>query len=160
MQQQLPNLPVSQGRETNVNDYATKPPVFFDHKGLLPVQITGQTNGILLYTTNDGGQSWNTTYPTNQAALGQSAINQDSNSFSIGDMQHAWTVHSQTRDDALYGTSDGGQSWHKLAAGMGQSLSFMSFVNAEDGWVFDNSGLSKTTDGGQTFQNVHYSYPQ
>lgn len=160
--QLLPDLPGAIGTASTSVQYGTTPPVFFGDTGLLPVQVVGQldqgaqsaVHGFLLYTTADGGQSWTTSWKTNPATL--TAFTTTSTGLYIADPLHGWANNNQ--DGSLYGTSDGGQSWHKLAADVGQVAS-MSFVDTSTGWIASDKGLLHTTDGGKTWQQVHYAYP-
>jgi photosystem II stability/assembly factor-like uncharacterized protein len=111
-------------------------------------------HGFMLYTTTDGGQSWSTTWKANPGTL--TTFTTTLPGLYIADPQHAWAANNQ--DGSLYGTSDSGQSWHKLADGVGQVVS-MSFVDTSTGWIMSNKGLLHTTDGGKTWQQVHYIYP-
>jgi photosystem II stability/assembly factor-like uncharacterized protein len=129
-------------------DYNTTPPVFFGNNGILPVQVgTASGQGLDLYVTHDGGNTW---APTTLANVGMGIVY-------VLDMQHAWA----TDGVVIYATSDGGQSWTKLAGGF-TNLGEMSFVDAVNGWAISSRGgktplLLHTTDGGKTWRQINYS---
>jgi photosystem II stability/assembly factor-like uncharacterized protein len=160
--QGLRDLPGAIGTQFTTVHYATTPPVFFGNTGLLPVEVVGQldqgpqaaVHGFMLYTSTDGGQSWATTWKANSGTL--TTFQATLQGLYIEDPQHAWAGNNQDR--SLYGTNDGGQTWHKLADNVGQIVS-MSFVDASNGWIVSNNGLLRTTDGGRTWQRVNYIYP-
>jgi photosystem II stability/assembly factor-like uncharacterized protein len=129
-------------------DYNTTPPVFFGNNGILPVQVgTASGQGLDLYVTHDGGNTW---IPTTLA-------NVDMGIVYVLDMQHAWATDGTT----IYATSDGGQSWIKLAGGF-TNISEMSFADATNGWAIASQSdktplLLHTTDGGKTWRQINYS---
>jgi len=140
--QSLPTLPGL----TNV-EYATTPPVFFGNDGLLPVQVdTATLRGIDLYSTHDGGMHWAATTLTNFT----------SNNVYILDMQHAWA----SVGSVVYATSNAGQSWIKQGTAP-DTVGDMSFVDENNGWTIGYINdktplLFHSTDGGKTWQQIHY----
>ena len=125
-----------------------RPPLFFSAtEGILPVSFSNSASGAsiatVIYTTHDGGASWNSTTPV-PAAL--SAVD-------FSDMQHGWVTDGTT----LYVTNDGGQHWTKMAPGSNfKRVTQLHFVSSSEGWAIGGQGkgapfLFKTTDGGQTW---------
>ena len=158
--QTLPDLPGAIGTAATAISYQTTPPVFFGNTGLLPVFITGQlaqnqpVNGFLLYHTTNGGQSWYTDWKSNPATLTSFATNQ--NELYIADPLHAWA--GVANSNAIYATSDGGESWQELGTHFGPA-SDISFVNPSDGWAFlSNVGPVSTIDGGVNWKILMYNY--
>ncbi len=74
----------------------------------------------------------------------------------IVDPQHAWATNPN--DGSVYGTTDGGQSWHKLASDVGQ-VTAMSFVDDANGWLLNSNGFQRTFNGGHTWHYTGYIYP-
>ncbi len=131
---------------SNAN-YTTTPPVFSGSDGLLPVQVeAGTKSGLDLYITHDNGAHWNTTTPT---AFRVSQV------YAL-DMQHIWATDI---NGTFYATSDGGNTWSTLASGK-WSIGAMSFVDANDGWAIGGNNdiqlLLHTSDGGKSWQQIHY----
>lgn len=115
--------------------------------------------------TTDGGQSWHWNGATTKFYL---------TSDNFADLQHAWSLGTNSDDRLLYATSDGGQNWLKYAL----STQFnrygpVTFVTAQVGWMVamnikqgflpepggglqkgDVSVLLQTTDGGQNWHEV------
>jgi photosystem II stability/assembly factor-like uncharacterized protein len=151
--QTLPDLPGSIGTAATSVSFQTTPPVFFGNTGLLPVYVEGQidtnspVNGVLLYTTNDGGRTWFSYWKTALNALSPFS----SDDLYIVDPQHAWG--SDRQSGIIYATSDGGKSWQKLANSIGTIKTF-SFVDASNGWAITDSALWRTSDGGKNWQQV------
>lgn len=99
-----------------------------------------------LYTTIDGGRSWQ---------LGPML---PTNAFSVFflDATHGWTL--DTKSNTLLFTGDGGQHWSTVATVPSNSNSVVAgfqFVTSQVGWALgaDSRGLPilKTVDGGQTW---------
>lgn len=130
-----------------------QPPLFFSATdGLLPVIIsTAQSPGFAIYSTHDGGITWNGPTPpfsTNGIARAPFFLT----------MQQGWVVGAG--GSSLYKTSDGGQHWTMMTPGANfQNISRLDFVSAQEGWAINSpvSGapvLLKTTDGGLTWAQV------
>ena len=151
--QHLPDLPGSIGTAATSVSFQTTPPVFFGDNGLLPVHVDGQIeannplHGLLLYVTNDGGNTWFSYWKTALNALAPFS----SDNLYIVDPQHAWA--SDRQSGTIYATADGGQSWQKLANSIGTIKGF-SFVDSVNGWAFTDNGLWRTSDGGKQWQQV------
>ncbi len=161
-EQQLADYPSFIGTPSTHVQYTTTPPVFFGTTGLLPLQVVGQldqgpqaaVHGFLLYVSHDGGQSWYTSWKTDPDTL--TTFQTTLSGLYIVDPQHAWAVNQNT--GVMYGTTDGGQSWHKLASGVGQ-VTAMSFVDDANGWLLGSNGFKRTFNGGHSWHYSGYIYP-
>jgi photosystem II stability/assembly factor-like uncharacterized protein len=127
------------------------PPLFFNAAdGVLPVSFnTGNSVGLDVYVTHDGGTTWKGTTP-----LAASASTAD-----FIDVNHGWASDGTL----LYVTSDGGQDWMKLAPGGSfQHVTHLDFVSSNIGWAIGASAsnaltLLKTVDGGHTWMVIPYT---
>lgn len=141
---------------------AAAPPVFFGKDGMMPVVVSLPPNGdqgLDLYLTHDGGQSW---VPTTAMDLSGGipsyvAPVELASDVYVLDRQHAWA----TNGTVFFSTSDGGQHWRKLATAP-QPVGRLSFVNADSGWAIGASVnnqplLLHTSNGGDTWQPIHYT---
>jgi photosystem II stability/assembly factor-like uncharacterized protein len=143
------------------------PQFFTAHDGLLPVLTSGLNNssGTMLYATHDGGQTWTGT-----------VVPFDVTNGDFIDMNHAWAMASDTTKKTIYTTSDGWHHWtqHHLNTSF-QNVYAFSFVSPTLGWALadnitrpsmpgstnrrkgDIIAVLKTTDGGQTWQEIAHS---
>lgn len=159
--QTLPGISVVAQLHFSYIHVTTTPPVFFGSTGLLPAHISGtqsngtQVLGFTLYVSHDGGASWNSTWATRGNAAALTSFDTTSTGLYIASIDHAWAGNNN--DGSLYRTVNSGDSWQKVASGLGQIYS-MSFVDNSYGWVLGNNGLFRTTDGGSTWQQVFYQY--
>ena len=127
-------------------------PTFFSTAdGVLPVIFSNATTdtaiATVVYTTHDGGRSWQSTAPL-AAALPL---------LSFAEMQHGWA----TDGTVLYSTGDGGQHWIKLSPSANfKKIAQIDFISATVGWAIapatsnSFSSLLKTVDGGLTWTPV------
>ena len=151
--QTLPDLPGEIGTKDTFVSFQTTPPVFFGNSGLLPVQVSGQIEankplkGLLLYVTNDGGNTWFSYWKTQPGALAPFS----SDNLYIVNMLHAWASDSQS--GIIYTTKDGGKSWQKVANSIGNIKAF-SFVDNANGWAITDQALWRTRDGGKSWQQA------
>jgi photosystem II stability/assembly factor-like uncharacterized protein len=100
------------------------------------------SNGFLSKTVN-GGQSW-TRFSIPNAALGWTDID-------FPDAQHGRLM---SKDNKLYVTNDGGNSWIAYPTPVQSTAATIQFFNANDGYLIDYSGQYKTADGGQNWTRV------
>ena len=146
------------------------PPRFFTQQdGLLSALTSGPAPqyapGTLLYTTHDGGLTWTAT-----------AVPFDVTNGEFLDMNNAWASAVNGNDKAFYTTSDGWRHWTKGHMDVTFNIiSGFSFVSPGIGWALaynrtkslpepggglrkgDSIALLKTTDGGQTWQEIAHS---
>lgn len=148
-QQTLPNLP---GAGSAAAFYKTTPPVFFGNYGELPVYIYNagpNSQGMLLYKTNDGGQTWTTDFPTNHAALDQGYPD----GLYILNRNYAWTNDSQ--DGTFRMTDSAGLVWINEATV--NLVHGISFIDTANGFALGQTRLLRTTDGGQHWHVQNYT---
>ncbi|WP_171025858.1 YCF48-related protein [Hymenobacter jeollabukensis] len=106
--------------------------------------VAGDNNGLgpLLARTTDGGRSW-------QSISSGAPVN-PLRYFSFPSATTGFALTYNT----VYRTTNGGQSWQalNLSSMYVSSLAGLDFVDAQTGYVVDDSGqLFKTTDGGATW---------
>lgn len=139
----------------------TLPPAFFsDLEGILPLLYfsSGNTEGIEVYTTRDGGVSWLGTPPQSINVTISADVVTTSSLITFRDMTHGWAVDAN--GTPFYVTTDGGNHWTNISATTRhKAISALSFVSATIGWAIDrldhdSSSLIKTEDGGQTWHVI------
>jgi photosystem II stability/assembly factor-like uncharacterized protein len=144
--QSLPLSPIETSSQLSI-----LPPLFFNAtEGILPVSFnTGNSVGLVLYVTRDGGSTWKGTTPLAASASAADFI----------DVDHGWASDGTL----LYVTSDSGQHWTKLPPGGSfQHVTQLDFVSSSIGWAIGatESGaptLLKTEDGGHTWMVISYA---
>jgi photosystem II stability/assembly factor-like uncharacterized protein len=117
---------------------------FSPTQGFLVIRMTSTTQETILYTTNDGGETWNPA----PATLPNSGV------LEIPSAQEMIFYYS----NQFYVTKDAAQKFEVIDPNIafGESLTDMSFANASTGWVITTSptnqrALYKTIDGGATW---------
>jgi photosystem II stability/assembly factor-like uncharacterized protein len=126
-------------------------PTFFSAAdGILPVIFYNVTTdsdiATAIYTTHDGGRTWQSTAPVSAAPR----------ILSFADMQHWWA----TDGTILYSTGDGGNHWTKLSPSKSfKKIVQLDFVSDKVGWAISSttsksSSLLKTVDGGHTWTPI------
>lgn len=124
------------------------PPIFFNPtQGKLAVRYQNSAGqGMLVYTTNDGGQRWIPTTPFPGSGL-----------IDFVNMQFAVASDG----NVFYSTQDGGQIWTVYPAGirLGENLAQLDFVKPGSGYILGVSAdgsrqLYRTDDGGATMSSV------
>ena len=144
------------------------PTFFTEQEGLFPVLTSGPApqyaHTTMLYTTQDGGQTWTST-----------DVSFDVTNAVFIDMNHAVAADSNG-SNALYATSDGWKHWTKTSVHTSfKIVDGFDFVSPTLGWAFaDNLNLSlpepgggirkgdvialiQTTDGGRTWHEISHS---
>jgi photosystem II stability/assembly factor-like uncharacterized protein len=97
----------------------------------------------MIERTVDGGRTWRTT-SHNCAACG--------GSLSFVDARHGFSLTGST----LFASGDGGKRWHRVGAAPLRAT--IDFGDAAHGWALTAAGqLSRTTDGGRTWQSVPFA---
>ncbi len=113
-------------------------------EGVLILRINGPKIRMVVYTTNDGGNTW---APSSATVPGGN----------LGDIVSAQEIVFYGTDQ-FYVTQDAGVTWNVIAPDVvfGESLTAMEFASAAIGWVIttDPSGhhtLYRTENGGATW---------
>ena len=108
----------------------------------------GDNSGSGLYKTSDGGNNWTSIFktPTTPDNYYPYFLNID-------------TGFLATSSGLFASTTDGGQNWKSLGyfnsiAGSTNSYNQLQFLNINEGFYGCPSGVMKTTDGGQTWNNI------
>ena len=104
----------------------------------------------VLFRTIDGGVSWVqfavSSYP-------------DVDAFFFLDSHKGWAT-TAVAPGTLLRTEDSGNSWSEQASGTDARLRVFTFVDPDYGWVAgDGATVVATTDGGQSWSEVHYVDP-
>ncbi len=134
--------------------YVTTPPVVFGNDAFLPVNVQSQitvnttSTGLIIYKSTNGGNSWSTDFQTNSNALTKFAAND----LYIESIHNAW---ASDQDGNVYGTSDAGKNWSKLASNV-DMLQALYFVDPSYGWAISATKLWHTTDGGRHWSEMVY----
>ncbi|GAC1643644.1 MAG: hypothetical protein NVS4B12_08100 [Ktedonobacteraceae bacterium] len=126
------------------------PSFFSTTDGILPVIFsdvaTDSAIATTIYTTHNGGKTWQRTAPVSVALP----------LLSFADMQYGWA----TDGIALYNTSDGGTHWRQLSSDASfKNIAALDFVSDTVGWAIssaasNSSSLLKTVDGGRTWTPI------
>lgn len=113
-------------------------------QGFLAIRLTSTTQETIIFTTNDGGETWDPA----PAALPNSGV------LEIPSAQEMIFYYN----NQFYVTKDAAGTFEVIDPNIafGDSLTDMSFVNASTGWVITTSPtnqrtLYKTADGGVTW---------
>ena len=107
-----------------------------------------------LYKTTDAGHSWN---------------NQDIGNIGNLKLFKVKFVDSNvgfitSQNGIVFKTTDGGNTWHKKLIGITISLSHISFINQNEGWIAgsnsagDTSMVLLTTDSGETWTTIYHGF--
>ena len=159
-QRQKLKLPVGyESGELSVGDS----PVFFSANEGLLTAIYGPKNGqgsgaTILYTTQDGGQTWQSRPPLQFPCI-----------VDFIDARDGWSWQWKTSAmKELYHTSDGGQTWQGIESDQnlkhfldqGLDVTELDFINDKIGWALLISNdeqlvLLRTTDGGDSWSIVY-----
>jgi photosystem II stability/assembly factor-like uncharacterized protein len=145
-QQTLPMPPAMPSAQLSI----LSPSYFSAADGILPVIFSNVTTdsdiATSIYTTHDGGQTWQSTLPVSAALR----------ILSFVDMQRWWASDGTI----LYSTGDGGNHWTKLSPGGNfKNIVQLDFISDTDGWAISStasasSSLLKTVDGGRTWTTI------
>lgn len=126
------------------------PRFFSASEGILPIIFSDDTTGnaitTAIYTTHDGGKTWQSTQPLPNA----------SSLLSFADMRYGWASDGT----ALFQTDDGGNHWRTLSPSASfKHITRLDFTSDTVGWAISSSTstvstLLKTADGGRTWSSI------
>jgi photosystem II stability/assembly factor-like uncharacterized protein len=132
----------------SVGHYTTTPPVIFGNDAFLPVKIGVEINvnksvsDLVIYKSTNGGTSWST----------YTLAKFTSDDLYIANIHNAW---ASDQDGNIYGTSDAGENWSKLASTV-DTIKAFSFTDTSYGWAISDTKLWHTTDGGSHWSEIVY----
>lgn len=128
-----------------------------------------------LYKTTDGGSTWTNVGFENSDRISGIAIHPGNPAeLYVGVLGPLW---GDSEERGVYKTSDGGQTWTNVLAGMKDTGCSDLFMDPKDPNVLyaafwqvrrtaysfssggSNSSLYKTTDGGKTWNKIHNGFP-
>jgi photosystem II stability/assembly factor-like uncharacterized protein len=116
-------------------------------EGILSLRIGGDSMQTVIYSTNDGGNTWSLA-PAKLPSAGTLEIVSARGMIFYGNNQ-------------FYTTQDAAKTWKIIPPNVafGESLTNMTFANSSTGWVItsdssDHRALYKTTDGGATWSPI------
>jgi photosystem II stability/assembly factor-like uncharacterized protein len=122
-----------------------------NNEGYLLMLEDGDTplqENIVLYRSQDGGNSWENVYEfSGELYIYKGFINDDQNFWLVGD--NSRILHS----------SDDGQSWtDQIELLTTNILRDVHFLNAEEGWVTGGDAILHTTNGGVSWEAIDPGY--
>lgn len=120
-----------------------------DHGWWAPTASASDTYNGVIWTTDDGGQTWSSGYEADRSVVGLDFLD-DSVGWAI-----LANLPGQTGMSQLIGTVDGGSTWQDLTDPPGE-LRHIDFLTASIGFgVLDETGeVVSTSDGGSTWQQL------
>jgi photosystem II stability/assembly factor-like uncharacterized protein len=140
-------LPLPPGADKLSVDKAL-PHFFTDQEGILPVVFHGDPPVLVLYTTRDGGATWNETTGFEKSKYGIV--------YECVSLQECWVVYGEK----LMVSHDGAQTWAQIFPNINmEGVWKLEFVNSRTGWALrrEQSGkeqLYRTDDGGLTWNQL------
>jgi photosystem II stability/assembly factor-like uncharacterized protein len=106
--------------------------------------LSDNRNGI--YTTNDGGNSWNAHIVSGQVSINSAAYISNSIDTVIYVVGDAGNIHKSTNK---------GLTWTIQATGLSANLKKVFFLNPNQGWVVGTNGtILKTNNGGLNWNAI------
>lgn len=130
-----------------------------------------------LYRTKDGGTNWEkiSGFDNSERISGIEIHPEDGNTVYVGVLGALW---SDSEDRGVYKTTDGGKTWSKILY-VDQKTGVADLImdpknpnilyasmweHRRTAWNFNsgglNSGLHKSTDGGNTWNKIHNGFPK
>lgn len=109
------------------------------------------SRGTMLRTT-DGGASWSLSFPL--------PFDESFLSISFVDRNRGWALVEQpgiTYGWRLLRTIDGGLTWNDLPFGDAEFPRMIHFIDRNHGWLVDDAGVRRTSDGGEHWQLATHS---
>ncbi|GER88244.1 hypothetical protein KDW_24060 [Dictyobacter vulcani] len=136
----------------NESTIRTFPPMFStQNDGVMPAELADNGHAALIYTTHDGGVTWNNSAPNTSITATVSFI----------DGNQGWAVGSDNKGGSIYSTRDSGKTWDHLSQLGGDvvNVSSLQFITTNNGWAIgstkaDTTQLYQTTNGGKTWSPV------
>ncbi|MDQ7097021.1 hypothetical protein REC12_25840 [Desulfosporosinus sp. PR] len=140
-------LAVPSGYQAQGGSASSNPPCFFQgQKGVLPVELRGQTPALVFYLTQDGGEDW-------QAATPVRSSQEPFRGFHTSIIAAEQAFVSDGYE--LFYTADGMRSFNPVKPDIDLTgLSQLDFVSDQMGWGIIDGSLWKTQDGGHTWTQV------
>lgn len=119
------------------------PPQFLSSRdGVATIGIYESSQSAFLYTTHDGGATWN------PEKLPVASLPSKPNFISAND---GWLTDWKQ----LYATHDGGQNWTTLGKLPTPDMrGGLDFLDVQNGWLTDGAKLYATHDGGKTWTTI------
>ncbi|GCE19289.1 WD40/YVTN/BNR-like repeat-containing protein [Dictyobacter kobayashii] len=139
----------------NERPVRTFAPVFFNQNdGILPAQLVDNSQGVVIYTTHDGGKTWSGNTPDANIT----------STVSFTSAAQGWAIGSNVKESNIYSTNDSGKTWSRLSqlGGDVAKIEDLQFVSATNGWAIattkaDTTQLYQSTDGGKSWAVVDTS---
>lgn len=129
-----------------------------ENLGWISVSDSPKYPANVVLSTKDGGKTWQP-----QKEVGSRVIVYDV--FFVGG-ELGWmaggkrSTGSETETGVLFRTQDGGRTWQSVeTAPDDDSIKYVHFTSADEGWIVTGYSVHRTHDGGQTWTNV-LSYPE
>jgi photosystem II stability/assembly factor-like uncharacterized protein len=138
-------------------------------------QTATESTPVIVWRTNDGGKTWQSSKPLNTANIPQSFFSPTQIGFS--DEKNGWLLAHLGREldhdyIAIFTTNDGGETWNRVVDPEQDNLDMscvkngVTFLNGTNAWVAgDCSGVENSlylyfsTNGGKTWEPVNLTYP-
>jgi photosystem II stability/assembly factor-like uncharacterized protein len=167
-------------RTTNDGQSWTSVSAPHPHTNLLATAFTSPQQAVMVgaardgrqwltCATSNGGHTW---YTTRLSVPQRGQISDATAEVSAYSAQREWlmipvNMPAKPAQDRLYGTTDGGETWHLINANLpGSDNAGVVFSQSQVGWLPLNTNsvrnlkfLANTTNGGRTWQTMVLSVP-
>lgn len=134
---------------------------FNKHNYLRSIDFADSKTGIVcgfygtIYRTETSGKSWTKIeFPTNYNLKRVEFIS-DSIGFILGGLRQCFDQNCKENSGIIFKTTDRGKSWKKVYKDTtltGTTLSDISFIDIENGYVLGASTILKTKNGGESWE--------